>query len=1110
MTDESESRFPEVMRFREAWKSAPPAPGLSPFILPDIRADSPRLVALIEVDVLERRRRQLPCSPAHYRDVLGDLAGPGTPVARRLIMLERIFGADAGELADRLGPEYAEDLAAIEEELANAPTVTRPPTEWIDASSNEAGRRSSQPDPMIGRTVGHYHITGVIGRGGMGVVYEARQEQPSRLVALKVINPGVTTEEMLRRFEHEAEILGRLQHPGIAHIYEAGTFDLGAGPQPFFAMEYIRGEPLTKYADRVGLGTRDRLSLMVKVCEAVEHAHQKFVIHRDLKPGNILVTEAGEPKVLDFGVARATDSDIQTTTMRTDIGQLIGTIPYMSPEQAGGDPDDLDTRSDVYALGVVCYELLAGRLPYNLARKMVHEAVRIIREDDPTPLSTVNRTLRGDVEIIVGRALEKEKDRRFQSAQEFSEEIGRYLNNLPIKSRSPSAAYRVRKFTRRNKVLVGGVAATFIALVAGLITSLILLGEANAAWEAEAQRADELEKVSEFQASQLSGIETEVMGIRLRRDILDQRQAVLQSRGMEDPEIEAAMKELESSLGGVNFTNVALNSLETNIFDRALKAIDEQFADQPLVKARLLQTVADTQRELGLLDAATAPQEDALEIRRRVLRDEHPHTLHSISSMGALLRAQGKLTEAAPYYHESLNTARRVLGDAHPHTLLLVNNMGLLYQVQGHLADAERHYREALAGFRRVLGNEHPHALLSIGNMGFLLEEQGKYTEAESYYREALEIRRRVLGSDHPETLISINNMAGVRLQAKGTFAEAEPYFHEALEGFRRVLGDEHPNTLSAVNNMGELLKAQGRFAEAEPYLREALETGRRVLGDEHPTVLITINNMGQLLRAQGKYDEAEPYHREALETSRRVLGKDHVNTLTAINNMGLLFEAQGRYAEAEANYREALDGLRRVLGSEHHITLICISNIGVVLRAQGKLAEAAPYYGEALAAMRRVLGDGHLDTLISISNMSALLRELGQFVEAEQLGREAVGTARSVFSPGYWYTGGFLSQYARTLAAMQRFTDSEEYALEAHAILEAALGPTHERTIGVVKQLAELYDAWHASEPDNGYDAKAAQWRARLAELQPAESSDGQNGEEQDTGSGGEGDGGG
>ncbi len=814
--------------------------------------------------------------------------------------------------------------------------------------------------------IGPFKIVGTIGEGGMGTVYEAEQESPKRTVALKVIRAGLASASMLKRFELESQVLGRLQHPGIGQVYQAGTADTESGRHPYFAMEYVRGVDLRKHVNQKNPGTRERLDLLAKICDAVHHAHQKGVIHRDLKPGNILVDESGQPKILDFGVARATDSDMQVTTMQTDVGQLIGTLQYMSPEQVAADPNDLDTRSDVYALGVIAYEMLTGQAPYNLKNKMIHEVARIIREDEPTALSATSRVFRGDIETIVIKAMEKDKERRYQSAAGLAEDVRRYLKDEPILARPQSAMYQLQKFAMRNKALASGLLVAMTALIIGIVTSTYLYVQAETARQGETQqrilaqereaeavtarsaeeeqrklaeqreeeaikaraetqaRADELKTVTEFQKSMLGEIDPEAMGRGIvtaqREDIREQ----MESEGAEAADVEIALASFDELVAKTNATNLALKVVDENVLARAVATINEEFVDQPVTQASLQQTVANTYRKIGLYESAMPLQEQALKTRRQELGDDHPATLTSIGNMGVLLVSMGKNEEALPFLREALESRRRVLGDDHRSTLSSINNMGHLLQAMGKLKEAEPYYRENLEGSRRVLGDNHPSTLTSIGNMGVLLVSMGKFEEAEPYFREALEDRRRVLGDDHPNTLASINNM-GALLKKMGKLEEAEPYYREDLEGSRRVLGDSHPSTLTSIDNMGGLLRSMGKLGEAEPYLREALEGTRRVLGNDHPDTLISIDNMGGLLRRMGKLKEAGLFYREAMEGKRRVLGDGHPDTLTTIGNMGLLMSKLGRHDEGVDLLLEAHQLLAEGFGGDHKRTIGCI-----------------------------------------------------------------------------------------------------------------------------------------------------------------------------------------
>jgi len=390
--------------------------------------------------------------------------------------------------------------------IHEAAAVALPETIAASAFAGEVTVRSESS----GGFIGPYRILREIGRGGMGVVYEAEQPNPRRAVALKVIRPGFVSASALRRFDLEATVLGRLKHPGIAQIYEAGTAATAEGVQPFFAMEFVGGQPLDQYIKQRELRPRQSLELMAQICDAVHYAHQQGVIHRDLKPANILVNDEAQPKILDFGVARVTDSDLQATTLQTNVGVIVGTLLYMSPEQVGADPNELDIRSDVYSLGVIAYQMLSGSPPYDLSRRMLSEAVRVICEEEPTPMSTTNRIFRGDIETIVATAMSKDKTRRYGSAAELAADIRRYLRNEPILARPPSAIYNLRLFTRRHKALVSSVLGVVATILAAAIVSTFLFLDARAARDrasleaknanfvAEAARADLWQSVSEL------------------------------------------------------------------------------------------------------------------------------------------------------------------------------------------------------------------------------------------------------------------------------------------------------------------------------------------------------------------------------------------------------------------------------------------------------------------------------------------------------------------------------------------------------------------------------------------------------------------------------------
>ncbi len=770
------------------------------------------------------------------------------------------------------------------------------------AASVAAGAGNMATVTSLPATIGRYRILRLVGQGGMGFVYEAEQEHPRRTVALKVIKPGLVDLEMVRRFERESLALGRLQHPGIAQVYEADSADGGFGPQPYFAMEFIHGPSLLEYADSHKLSTRQRLELMAKICDAVQHAHQRGIIHRDLKPGNILVDEIGQPKILDFGVARVTNSDAQPT-QQTDLGQLVGTLAYMSPEQVLADPLELDTRSDVYALGVILYELLAGRLPYKVSHK-VHEAVQAIREEEPSALSMVNSVFCGDIETIVGKALEKDKTRRYASAAELGADLRRHLQDEPIMARPASTAYQLKKFAWRHRGLVAGVAAVFVVLVAGIVVSTWVAARANA----EAAKA---KAISDF----------------LQNDLLAQASAANQSGPKTKPDPDLKVR---------------------TVLDRAAAKILGKFKGQPEVEASVRSKIGQTYMGLGLYPEARRQLENAVELQRRVLGVMNPETLKTTSQIGYAAYLQGKYPEAEQILSKNLDVQRHVLGPEHPDTLYCMNFLATVYWAQGKFPQAEALYSQTLQIRRRLLGPEHRETLNSINNLAMVFTEEDKEAQAEILYRQALEIQRRVLGHEHPETLSSSNNLSVV-YESQGKFAQAEDLARESLEIERRVLGPEHPLTLSSVMNLAMFCADEGKYMEAETLFRQNLETRRRVLGPEHPETLRSMMNLAPLYAAEGKYAQGEALAKQTLEIERRVLGPEHPGTLATLSDLASLHQREGKYILAETFALEVLKLRRHAAGSDDSDTMVSAADLALAYVSQERFVEAEPLAREAL-----------------------------------------------------------------------------------------------------------------------------------------------------------------
>ncbi|MHC4137625.1 MAG: protein kinase domain-containing protein [Planctomycetota bacterium] len=767
-------------------------------------------------------------------------------------------------------------------------------------------RTASRPDDAVGvagRRIGRYEIKRVVATGGMGTVYEAVQDHPHRLVALKVLRRGAASRQAMKRFQHEPEILGRLRHPNIAQVYDAGTYDEGEGGQLYFAMELVKGEPLVRYCKSKKLGTRQRLELFVKVCDAVQFAHHKGVIHRDLKPDNVLVDDFGEPKILDFGVARATDSDIQATTLQTDIGQLIGTVPYMSPEQVTGDPAELDTRSDVYSLGVVLYELLADRLPHDLRDKPIPEAVRIIGEQDPTPLSSISRIYRGDLDTITAKALEKDKDRRYQTAAELAADVRHYVKEEPIVARPASTFYQLGKFARRNKVLVGGIVAVFVVLVGGIIGIGLALAQAR-------QDADRAELVSSFLEEILAS-----------------------------PDPWEGKRELTA----------------VQLLDEAAARIDSGFISHPDVAFRLHFTVARAYMKLGESKKARQHLETAVELGERFVGEEDPRTIEAIMWLADRNARSGR-PDAVPLARRSLELCRRVHG---PNSELTFEAIGLLggalnfTQTEENLAEAEDILTDAIERAKRALAPEVPVTSVLHDILGTTYSNRYEFQEAERLMQTSLDwLREHSVPVDTAATMTLLAEVKGCAGDPKGGASLAREAYELRLESF----GRQHTFTSGSLRALGWNLMWDGRLEEAEEAFAERLAIRQEKTGNENPAGAAFFVARVRLLQGKVSAEEALPFVERYVERNTDPIKLFH-------GEWGLTTKAYclvrlGRFDEAREVMEQHPEEFIDALPPGHFERRLHFQTLAEMYEGLGQPQQATEYRALLREAEERRLGD--------------------------------------------------------------------------------------------------------------------------------------------------------
>jgi serine/threonine protein kinase/tetratricopeptide (TPR) repeat protein len=986
------------------------------------------------------------------------------------------------------------ELLLSAHEALQGPLDAPPPGVGLAATIDQPVRE--QP----GMVIGHYKLHEQIGEGGFGMVFLAEQRQPvRRKVALKILKPGMDTRQVVARFEAERQALALMDHPNIARVFDGGETASG---RPYFVMELVKGIPITDFCDQGRLGVRQRLELFATVCQAVQHAHQKGIIHRDLKPSNVLVTlHDDQPvvKVIDFGIAKVIGQRLTDKTVHTGWAQLIGTPLYMSPEQAGLSGLDVDTRSDIYALGVLLYELLTGTTPFDSQRlRQVgpEELCRIIREEEPPRPSTrfstlgqaaatvatqrksdpkqLSRLFRGELDWVVMKALEKDRNRRYETANGLAGDVQRYLANEPVQAGPASARYRLRKFVRRRR---GAVLAT------GIILAVLLAGVAVSTWQA----------------------------IRATRSEVAERRSAETARAINRYLIEdlfAAATPEEAQGRKITVQEV---------LDRASATIDTAFADQPEVEAGVRLAIGRTYSSLGLFAKAEPHVRRALELRFLHLGADNLDTLEAMSQLGSLCANQGKYDEAEHHHRQALDGFRRVGGQEHRSALQEMFNLAFVFANRHQHDKAEPLLRECLEIQLRVLGEEDDDTLYTMDTLAQVMIHQVKWKEAEPVARRCLEIKLRVKGENHPSTLLARNTVVRL-LKSKGKWLEAERLSRENVAASRRIYPPLHRDTLLRVEDLGILDWHLSRFPDAEHELRECRDGWRQLAGaDDEDTLAMSGRLAGMALLDCGKLEEADREAREALEICRRVKGPQEGITLVMLAQLGRVQRYRGRWAEAETCMQEAEDFFRLSKGLDDAAFLLEIMRErAVILQALGRREEARSRFWHVLDSQRQALPPDHPDLAETLYDCGEYLLEVGQAPEAKTLLEEALRIQRQTLPPqhpavgqslaafgwactragdaadgeqplqdglaivskalpaNHWFPAEAKGRLGDCLTTLKRFDEAEPLLRDSYEKLQAAPSTPPARRTQAVDRLVQLYRAW-------GRPEKSAQWRHKL-----------------------------
>jgi hypothetical protein len=953
--------------------------------------------------------------------------GKATAAERQAFLREACAGDDAlRRRVERLLVAHEKTLGILDQ------PVVPPDSALVTAHSDPGGApRGERAGTLV---AGRYKLLEEVGEGGMGTVWVAEQTQPvRRKVALKLIKVGMDSRTVLARFEAERQALALMDHPNIAKVFDGGTTE---GGRPFFVMELVEGVPLTRYCDDARLSIAQRLALFVTVCQAVQHAHTKGILHRDLKPNNILVgAHDGHPvpKVIDFGLAKAIHQPLTEPTLYTAQGVIMGTPLYISPEQAEVNNPDVDTRTDIYALGVILYELLTGTTP--LERRRFHEAawhevLRLIKEEDPPRPSArlrgsdslpslaaqrqlepvrLTRLVRGELDWIVMKCLEKDRSRRYETANGLARDIQRYLTDESVDACPPSAGYRLGKFVRRNRGPMLAALMISLLLVGGIVGTTVGLLRAEKARRSEAQRAEGERRAKETAERRLAQIEKGVDILGSIFEHLDPRAEEKEGR--------------------------PLRAILGERLDRAAADLEGEAVGDPLVVAKLQDRLGRTYLALGHAAKAKPLFEKAVATRRARLSADHPDTLAAMSQQGLALKDVGALNEAIALFEQVRDAQVRILGGDQLATLATGNNLAVAYWMAGRSSEAGSLLEQVRDGFSKQLGPDHAQTLDALDNLSGVYLALGKGAESIALAQQVRDARVKKFGVDHPDAIASLNNLA-FRYQAVGKMRQALALFEEARDVIVPKLGADHPRTLIILDNLARMYRAFGRTAEAIPLAEQVRDARVKSFGAYHP------------------------------------------NTIHTLDNLALAYVAAGEPEKALPLFQQAAAGLEKLKFTHSQAGRI-IGDLCDCLERLKQPAQADDWRRKWLAAAKEKNGPESAAYAEELQNQGGDLLQRKRYADAESLLRECLDIRRKT-QPEAWTTYYAQSLLGGALLGQEKYAEAEPALVQGYEGLKARESqiPTllaRHRVAEAGRRIVQLYEAW-------GRPEKAAEWRVKLA----------------------------